>query len=562
MVQPTDPLFLEIGKSFLELQASLYGPIVADVHVFNADTFNENTPVSNASSYLAASATAVFDSMRAADPKAIWLMQGWLFVEDSEFWTDEAIAALLSGVPDDGMVILDLTSDEVPMWPKISANKKQFIWCMLHNYGGARAMYGNLTNLAITPRSTNEAVSEYFVGTGMTMEAIDQNPIVYEFMAQMAFQTAAPMDTWSWTQQYAARRYGLDDKSYDDKKLQAAKVAWKLLLENSYSGYAECYHPTCPRRTIITTRPLLGLFQETSINLAGPMVTAWQALEQVDQTEIASYRYDLVDVARQCISNLYWDLYVLWSAAYTRSDVESFDALSSSMLRLIADWDRLLATHEAFLLGRWIASARSWASTEQEADLLEFNARNQLTLWGPHQVPPKLTGDDDAPNTYLYGKIIDYAAKNWAGLARGFYLPRWNLFFEFARSSLVKNQPFPMAIYAQAEIAFDERFDHDTSVHFETEPVGDVMHVSRELQAKYGATYVSASGYTLAENTDVAGEQANLVSSPAWTDNLAQLEFLCDADPSCKGFSTAGFFKSDVTVTTATKGVNLYVKKN
>jgi hypothetical protein len=47
----------------------------------------------------------------------------------------------VGGVPDDRMIILDLTAEEVPMWDKIAKNNKSFIWCMLHNYGGAR--YGH-----------------------------------------------------------------------------------------------------------------------------------------------------------------------------------------------------------------------------------------------------------------------------------------------------------------------------------------------------------------------------------------------------------------------------------
>ena len=37
------------------------------------------------------------------------------------------------------------------------------------------------------------------------------------------------------------------------------------------------------------------------------------------------------------------------------------------------------------MLGRWQAWARSWADPGADAikDNLEYNARNQLTLWGP-----------------------------------------------------------------------------------------------------------------------------------------------------------------------------------
>ncbi len=53
---------------------------------------------------------------------------------------------------------------------------------MLHNYGGARGIYGNLTTIAndiidalLTPGNTME-------GVGMTPEAIEHNPVVYDLM--------------------------------------------------------------------------------------------------------------------------------------------------------------------------------------------------------------------------------------------------------------------------------------------------------------------------------------------------------------------------------------------
>jgi len=53
------------------------------------------------------------------------------------------------------------------------------------------------------------------------------------------------------------------------------------------------------------------------------------------------------------------------------------------MLTLLADMDTLLASDPHFLLGSWIHDARQWGSSAQETNLMEYNARNQVTLWGP-----------------------------------------------------------------------------------------------------------------------------------------------------------------------------------
>ena len=59
-------------------------------------------------------------------------------------------------------------------------------------------------------------------------------------------------------------------------------------------------------------------------------------------------------------------------------------------LDILEDLDRILATNRNFLLGPWLESAKNLATNNREKKLYEFNARNQITLWGP------------------YGQILDY----------------------------------------------------------------------------------------------------------------------------------------------------------
>ena len=52
-------------------------------------------------------------------------------------------------------------------------------------------------------------------------------------------------------------------------------------------------------------------------------------------------------------------------------------------LDILKDLDRILATNKNFLLGPWLESAKAMATNSHERKLYEFNARNQITLWGP-----------------------------------------------------------------------------------------------------------------------------------------------------------------------------------
>jgi alpha-N-acetylglucosaminidase len=66
------------------------------------------------------------------------------FVTDNLLWLP-ILQALLSGVPQGRLVLLDLFADEHPVWTRTEClYGYPFIWCMLHNFGGNLEMYGAL----------------------------------------------------------------------------------------------------------------------------------------------------------------------------------------------------------------------------------------------------------------------------------------------------------------------------------------------------------------------------------------------------------------------------------
>lgn len=83
----------KIGKMFIEEQEKEYN---GTDHIYNADSFNEMTPPSSDPAYLSLASRCILSSMQAADPQAVWLMQGWLFKQRT-FWKPAQIKALLTG---------------------------------------------------------------------------------------------------------------------------------------------------------------------------------------------------------------------------------------------------------------------------------------------------------------------------------------------------------------------------------------------------------------------------------------------------------------------------------
>ena len=128
--------------------------------------------------------------MLAADKDAVWVMQGWLFMNDARFWQEPQLRAYLNAVPKDRMIVLDLFTEVYPVWKRQDLQRptpiegRPWIWNMLHSFGGNSGMYGRMQVIAKDPIDAKEESSD-MVGIGITTEGIEQNPAVYEMMAEM-----------------------------------------------------------------------------------------------------------------------------------------------------------------------------------------------------------------------------------------------------------------------------------------------------------------------------------------------------------------------------------------
>ncbi|MUT98602.1 MAG: hypothetical protein EP145_05385 [Bacteroides uniformis] len=60
--------------------------------------------------------------------------------------------ALFNAVPDEKLVVLDLDSEINPVWNRTEAfYGEQWIWNMLHNFGGRISLYGKMDIIANAP---------------------------------------------------------------------------------------------------------------------------------------------------------------------------------------------------------------------------------------------------------------------------------------------------------------------------------------------------------------------------------------------------------------------------
>ena len=412
-LEPSGTLFAAMQKSFVERQQAAYGAGAS--HMYALDQYNENSPWSGDPAYLANVSAATFAALQAADPEAVWVMQGWLFVDDAAFWTQERVAAYLGGVPDEGMVVLDLWSEKYPWWQDTeSYYGKQWIWCELHDFGAAMGMEGNLPALTGGPVQAL-AASPGMMGIGLTMEGQEGNEIVYDILLDQAW-SSSPLNITAYVESWVARRYIVRPLP------TTAQHAWAILSTTVYSDDVSIG----TIKSIFELEPAIwgltnGGFTAVPYDTNTTIVPALQALlaaaeESASLLAVPEFLYDLVDVTRQLLANRFIDAYDALVTTFNSSGATAPSVTSAGqpLLAILSDTDTLLWTNEHFLLPTWIAAARSFAGGNATyGDYLEYNARNQITLWGPD------------------GEISDYASRQWAGLVGTYYYQRWETFVEY-----------------------------------------------------------------------------------------------------------------------------------
>lgn len=456
-----DPMFAVIGKKFLQTQTELLGTD----HLYSADTFNENEPPSDDPEFLDKLSARVYEGMRQADTAATWVMQGWLFYSDRKFWREKQTEALLNAVPNTKMIILDLATEIGPIWKRTNAfYGKPWIWNMLHNFGGNTNLFGRMETIATEPATAlNDSNRGNLVGIGLTMEGIEQNPVMYELMTSHTWENK-PIDLDVWLPQFVFNRYCVKN---DD-----ALKAWNILRKTVYTVPADKYIRD-GAESILQGRPTLDSFTrwtKTKLNYdAKELLPAWEALIKASGAcrNSDGYQYDLVDLTRQVLANYALPLQRRFVTAYNQKDLTLFKKYSQQFIELIEDMDKLLATRKDFMLGPWIADARKCGTTESEKHLYEVNAKDLITLWG----------DKDCP-------LNEYACRQWSGLLNDFYKPRWKQFFAKLENAITSNKDVDMNAFTTQIKNWEWQWVNENK-DYPVIPSGNPIVVSRQLYKKY-----------------------------------------------------------------------------
>lgn len=434
----TDPRFAEIAHLYYKELTRLYGR----ANYYSMDPFHESND--DACIDYAAAGQALLKAMKEVNPRATWVVQGW---------TENPRPQMVDGIKEGDLLVLDLFSECRPMfgapsiWRRPEGYKQhEWLFCMLENFGANVGLHGRMDQLlhnfqlASSASTTLQNARQHLRGTGFTMEGSENNPVMFELMSELPWRTeevdqATDVSAYrkQWLRGYVRARYGMDNAKVQEAWQILGSTIYNCPMGNNQQG---------PHESIFDGRPSLNNFQVKSWskmrNYYDPQATLQAARLMASVAEQYrgnnNFEYDLVDITRQALDDQARLQYLRTIADYNGFDCTAFTADSARFLHMLLLQDSLLGTRREFRLGNRIEAARSLGNTTAEKDLYEWNARVQITTWGNRTCADQ-------------GGLRDYAHKEWQGLLRDFYYPRWHTYLDALSRQMAHNAlPDPDAL--------------------------------------------------------------------------------------------------------------------
>lgn len=330
-------------------------------------------------------------------------MQGWMFGYQRHIWDYETLGALVSRVPDEKMLLLDLAVDYNKHFWHSEVNweyykgfyNKQWVYSVIPNMGGKVGMTGVLDFYA---NGHLEALASAnrgnLVAHGLAPEGIENNEVLYELVTDAGWSNRH-IDVREWLRQYSMNRYGAAPEQL--------MTAWDYLMKSVYGSFTD--HP----RFNWQLRP--GSVKNGSINMNADYFRGLESfIAASDKLKDSPYFLtDLCEMTAHYLGGKAELLTKLIDQEYLLGDTLKARFLQSRFETLMLGMDRILSWHPTLRLDRWLSFAKKSARTDAQRKQYEINARRIVTVWGP--------------------PVDDYAARIWSGLIGNYYLGRWKEYY-------------------------------------------------------------------------------------------------------------------------------------
>ena len=409
-----DPLYAKIQKMFLEEQTRMFGTD----HIYGIDPFNEMDPPSFEPEYLHNVSKHIYESLTAVDPQAEWLQMGWFLYYQRKDYTPERAKAMLTGVPQGKMTMLDYYCEYKEMWRDLDGFFGQpYIWCYLGNFGGNSNIQGNVKQAGQKLEAALKEGGNNLVGIGSTLEGLEVQQFPYEYIFEKA---------WDFKKTDEQIVNELADR-HAGHMSQPVRDAWKMLYDSvlnirptTFCGPLPCQYPELDKehgRCSVRYNPELLLY-------------AWDKLLEQDAVTTDAMTIDLIWIGRQLLGDLFYMDKKAFDKAYHERNIEKMENLRYQMTELLLWLESLNSCHPFCTMHKWIEQARDLGIAPEVKDYYEMNARRLVTTWG--------------------GDLNDYSCRNWSGLMANYYLQRWNLYFVYLMGCAKNGKEYNHAELQQA----------------------------------------------------------------------------------------------------------------
>ena len=450
-----DPLYSRIQRLYLEEQTRLFGTD----HIYGIDPFNEVDPPSFEPEYLNKVSKHIYESLTAVDPEAEWLQMAWFLYYQRKDYTQERTRAMLTGVPQGKMTMLDYYCEYKEMWRDHEGFYGQpFIWCYLGNFGGNTNVQGRVKEAGQRIERALAECGDNLVGIGSTLEGLDVQQFPYEYILEKAWNFAKTDEQV--INELADRHAGTVSRP--------AREAWKLLYDSVLDITPGNFAAPLP-----CSYPALGKESRAVKYNPQDLLAVWDHLLAQDKVTTDAMAIDLIWVGRQLLGDLFLTEKQAVDKAYQQKNKNAFFAHSDVLYEILSDLDNLNSHHPHATLDNWLQQARDLGKSPQVKDYYEMNARRLITTWG--------------------GSLNDYACRNWNGLMWDYYAKRWENYLRELSVAVFSGKDFDEGHFRAITDKFQEKWVTSTEEVIKGTSEQDILTHCRHLREKYRESLDHAS---------------------------------------------------------------------
>jgi|GEM_PF-1042573 len=417
-IHPSDPMFVEFLKTFIEEHNKIFGTD----HIYNFNSYPETNPGATPKKkkgIRVGFACGVTKAIKATDPKGIWFMDGWTFVE-STYWSGNE-KAFLEATPRNMFYVTDCWAEREPVYKRLNYfYGRDWGFAVVHTFGGNSQLHGHLSDLIRRVKElTTDVNAKRCKGFYNNPETIQHNFLYYDLCVKLAWNPKK-VNLNEFLKDYTIRRYG--------EKSMPRMIKAMVEISNSVYANNECYPPlyhfsisdaSALDPNIIKRFPFI-------LNLRRAIKIMMEEKEK--QKENERYQIDLIDICRTYIGELLNYYLFRLTNVFIQEDKRLFDKTTRLINSCLDNLEKLLLTHKNYLLDTEIQRSKNIPGTDFVKLVKNIKARfSFLSLaWG---------------NSWeSYPLLLDYAYADFFELVKFYYRKRINCYIESLRDKINRKE--------------------------------------------------------------------------------------------------------------------------